>query len=351
MKPLAVDRPEASSKLLVLQLDVHKMCDRSLTGMPYYALQWDELPQLSSEALLTRRGVEVKVVDNVVTESATTHGIFFEAEPTRRSTGNQHYAAYTNLRPSELYPKIRIGILCSIRQTSRTRIDLFSIRCHAFADCTQLGGETVVENYEEARRLVLAFIDYASDWITPRGFGTDWSARGRLVGNPSSKAEDPIVSSPLDSPELRGAQDLLHQWSTQISEKLTNALATEEQPLKGTRPPLEIQEAEARTELTAQETASVWKRLCRESKGLCYLRPNHVCSFSESELILREQTSARELRIWVSESALRKKNRDTIELIRIFKAGRGSIVFEGRKKISSVPQLALALIQELAIGN
>ncbi len=72
-----------------------------------------------------------------------------------------------------------------------------------------------------------------------------------------------------------------------------------------------------------------------------------ACSVSESELILHEQNSGGELLISLSKSALRKSHRETVEIIPIFKTVRGSVVFEGGRKISSIPQMALVLIREL----
>jgi hypothetical protein len=102
-----------------------------------------------------------------------------------------------------------------------------------------------------------------------------------------------------------------------------------------------------RVHLTTLETASIWKWLCRESRGLCRLRSkNYTCSSTESELILRQLDSSRELRVRLAGEWI--VNGDTTEELRIVKTPRGSVIFEGTEKITSVPQLALKFMQDLA---
>jgi hypothetical protein len=312
--------------------------------MPYQALQWDQLPRLSLETVLKRHGIEVRTADDVAIESEAAPRTFIEASPAGPSSDTRPCAAYVDLKMSQFYPKIRIGVTCSIRRSSRTESALFSVRCHAFAHHGQLGGETFVAHYEEAQQLAMCFIDYAGDWISADEPEKREPAAEPVVPHQTELQDGNISASPaFVPPELRAAQEQLHQWSTHLTQRLASQCYEENEecslePSRGT---------DTRTTLTVQQTASVWKRLCREVKGLCRLRSGLTCSLSDSALIVREYTSGRELHVQVSTTLLRMNTPETTEIIQIFKAAKGGIVFEGARKISSVPQMASTLLQEL----
>jgi hypothetical protein len=71
--------------------------------------------------------------------------------------------------------------------------------------------------------------------------------------------------------------------------------------------------------------------------------------FSASELVVREQRSGREVHVSVSLSSIQIKKPEGTESIRMFKAAKGGVIFDGTRKISSAPQMALAFLQELAV--
>jgi hypothetical protein len=366
--------------------------------MPYHALELDQLPQLSAEEVLVRHGIHVMAVENVSEAGEGIQKVFLETKQSSRSAGITTLSTYIDLRPSGRYPKTRIGVVCSIHLWYRTESNQLSVRCRAFADGSQLGGEAFVTSYHEARNLTLSFIDYAGNWIDPK-----WFENVPRAVNPSVEAKRSLSSiTEPDSPAIQATRELLNRWSTRITERLelqlqaSNARASRSTDLaeifrgdyssslfrktdwqKGypspkpgchSREPAsnslvapcdehkEVSGSRAKMEnkihcahLTTSETASIWKRLCRESRGLCRLRSkNYICSSSESELTLRRLDSSRELKVRLTEEWIVKHNGDLTETLRIVKMPRGSVIFEGTEKITSIPHLALRFMQDLA---
>jgi hypothetical protein len=344
--------------------------------MPYHALELDQLPKLSAEEVLVRHGIHVMAVEDVSEADEGIQQVFLETKQPSHLAGVTMLSAYTDLRPSGSYPKTRIGLVCSIHNCYHPESNQLSVRCRAFADGSQLGGEVFVTNYHEARNLALSFIDYAGNWIDPK-----WFENVPRAVNPSVEAKRlPSSITEPDLPAMQATRELLNRWSTRITERLELQL-----PAPNTRPPRSTESSEvfrrdhsssrfrktdwqkdypalesagsrAKTErkihpvhLTASETASIWKRLCRECRGLCRLRSkNYICSSSESELTLRRLDSFRELKVRLTQEWIVKHNGELTETLRIVKMPRGSVIFEGREKTTSIPHLALRFMQELA---
>jgi hypothetical protein len=366
--------------------------------MPYHALELEQLPKLSAEEVLVRHGIHVMAVEDVSEADEGIQKVFLESKQTSSSAGVTTLSAYIDLRPSGRYPKTRIGVVCSIHHCCRTEGNQLSVRCRAFADGSQLGGEAFVTSYHEARNLALSFIDYAGNWIDPK-----WFENVPRAVNPSLETKKFLSSiTEPDSPAIQATRELLNRWSTRITEKLELQLSAPNVRASRSTEPAEVFRGEHsssrfrktdwqkgypdpepgchsrepasnslathcdehkevsgagakmenkihRAHLTTSETASIWKRLCRESRGLCRLRSkNYSCSSSGSELILRRLDSSRELKVRLTEQWIVKHNGDLTETLRIVKMPRGSVIFEGTEKITSIPHLALRFIQDLA---
>jgi hypothetical protein len=357
--------------------------------MPYYALQLDQLPKSSTEVVLARYGIRVMEVESASEASEEIQRVFLETNQTSRSTKSTTLASYTDLRPSRHYPKTRVGVMCSVQPCHNTEASPVSVLCHASADGRQIGGEAIVKSFDEARDMAFAFIEYAGNWIDP-----DWFNNAPLAAELSLEAKNSLSSVyESSSPERQRTRDLLNLWSTRITEKLDRQLP--ELNMRMLHPPdiavsfesgtysyQEISSPDNRSdntvrasnalvhayvgdkagsvcstkdtsrhpsELTSSEIVSIWKRLCRESRGLCRLRSKtYDCSSSDSELILRRIDSSREVKIILNEGWIIEDHGNVTEELRIVKLPRGGIVFEGTEKITSIPHLALKFIQDLA---
>jgi hypothetical protein len=370
--------------------------------MPYYALQLDQLPKLSAEIVVARYGIRVIQVENALGANEDIQRVFLEAKQASRSAKTKTLASYADLRPSKHYPKTRVGVLCSVHPCHNAEAFFLSVHCRASAEGRQIGGEAVVNSYDEARNLAFAFIAYAGNWIDP-----DWFNNAPLAAGISLEARSSLSSGSVSrSPERQMTKDLLNHWSARITEKFDIQLpelnmrtphspntteifdeddavfilpgcASETDSCQGddsspdcgsgntvsapnalVRACVNDRAASASStkatsryplELTSTERVSIWRRLCRESRGLCRLRSkNYDCSSSDSELVLRRLDSSRELKIILNEGWIIKHRGDVTEEFRIVKLPRGSIVFEGREKITSIPHLALKFIRDLA---
>jgi hypothetical protein len=370
--------------------------------MPYYALQLDQLPKLSAEIVVARYGIRVMQVENALGANENIQRVFLEAKQTSRSAKTKTLASYADLRPSRRYPKTRVGVLCSVNPCHNAEASPLSVHCRASAEGRQIGGEAVVKSYGEARNLAFAFIEYAGNWIDP-----DWFKNAPLAAEISLEATSSLSSvSVLSSPERQRTKDLLDRWSARITEKIhirlpelnmrtphspnTTEIFDEDDaalilpgcasetdscqgddssPDGGSDSTVSAPNALVRAcandkaasvsstkatsryplELTSSERVSIWRRLCRESRGLCRLRSkNYHCSSSDSELVLRRLDSSRELKISLNEGWVIEHHGNVTEEFRIVKLPRGSIVFEGTEKITSIPHLALKFIRDLA---
>jgi hypothetical protein len=370
--------------------------------MPYHALQLDQLPKLSAEIVVARYGIRVMHVENALGANEDIQRVFLEAKQTSRSAKTKTLASYADLRPSRHYPKTRVGVLCSVHPCHNTEAYPLSVHCRASAEGRQIGGEAIVKSYDEARNLAFAFIEYAGNWIDP-----DWFNCAPLAAEISLEAKSSLSSvSVSSSPERQRTKDLLNRWSARITEKFDIQLpelnmrtphspntteifdeddaalilpgcasetdscqGDDSSPDGGSDNTVSAPNALVRAcvddkaasvsstkatsryplELTGSERVSIWRRLCRESRGLCRLRSkNYDCSSSDSELVLRRLHSSRELKISLNEGWIIEDHGNVTEEFRIVKLPRGSIVFEGREKITSIPHLALKFIRDLA---
>lgn len=370
--------------------------------MPYYALQLDQLPKLSAEIVVARYGIRVMQVETALAANEDMQRVFLEAKQTSRSVRTKTLASYVDFRPSRHYPKTRVGVLCSVCSCHNTEAYPLSVHCRASAEGRQIGGEAVVESYDEARNLAFAFIEYAGNWIDP-----DWFNDAPLAAETSLEATSTLSSDSVSSsPKRQRRKDLLNRWSARITERFDNQLAELNTRIPQSADSIEIFDDDdaalilpggasetdsgqgddsspdggsdntvpapnplvracvddkaasvpstkaARRyplELTSSERVSIWRRLCRESRGLCRLRSkNYDCSSSDSELVLRRLDSSRELKISLNEGRIIEHHGNVTKEFRIVKLPRGSIVFEGREKITSIPHLALKFIRDLA---
>jgi hypothetical protein len=357
--------------------------------MPYYALQLDQLPKLSTEIVLARYGIRVMEVESSSEASEEIQRVFLETNQTSRSAKTTTLASYTDLRPSRHYPKTRVGVMCSVQPCHNTEASPVSVLCHASADGRQIGGEAIVKSYDEARDMAFAFIEYAGNWIDP-----DWFNNAPLAAELSLEAKNSLSSVyESGSRQRQMTKDLLNLWSTRITEKLDRqhpelskriphppdiAASFESgtysdqgisSPDNRSDNPVRASNALVRAyvgdkagsgsstkatsrhplDLTTSERVSIWKRLCRESRGLCRLRSKtYHFSSSESELILRRIDSSQELKVILNEGWIIEEHGNVTEELRIVKLPRGGIAFEGTEKITSIPHLALKFIQDLA---
>jgi hypothetical protein len=369
--------------------------------MPYYALQLDQLPKLSAEIVVARYGIRVMQVQNALGTDEDIQRVFLEAKQASRSAKTKTLASYTDLRPSRHYPRTRVGVLCSVHPCHNTEAYPLSVHCRASAEGRQIGGEAIVKSYDEARNMAFAFIEYAGNWIDP-----DWFTHAPLAAEIFLEAKSSLSSvSVSSSPERRRTKDLLNRWSARITEKLdiqlpelnmrtpqspgtteifdvddaalilpgctseTDSCQGESSPDSGSDNTVSAPNALVRAcvddkaasvsstkatsryplELTSSEGVSIWKRLCRESRGLCRLRSKiYDCSSSDSELVLRRLDSSRKLKIILKEGWIIEHHGNVTKKFRIVKSPRGSIVFEGTEKITSIPHLALKFIRDLA---
>jgi hypothetical protein len=369
--------------------------------MPYYALQLDQLPKLSAEIVVARYGIRVMQVQNASGTDEDIQRVFLEAKQASRSAKTKTLASYTDLRPSRHYPRTRVGVLCSVHPCHNTEAYPLSVHCRASAEGRQIGGEAIVKSYDEARNMAFAFIEYAGNWIDP-----DWFTHAPLAAEIFLEAKSSLSSvSVSSSPERQRTKDLLNRWSARITEKLdiqlpelnrrtpqspgtteifdvddtalilpgctseTDSCQGESSPDSGSDNTVSAPNALVRAcvddkaasvsstkatsryplELTSSEGVSIWKRLCRESRGLCRLRSKiYDCSSSDSELVLRRLDSSRKLKIILKEGWIIEHHGNVTKKFRIVKSPRGSIVFEGTEKITSIPHLALKFIRDLA---
>jgi hypothetical protein len=79
-------------------------------------------------------------------------------------------AAYVDVKQSKLYPRLRIELTVVLRSIRYETAGLFAVDCQARGDHEQLGRCFHVFNYEEARRLLILFIEYGSSWLSPDWF-------------------------------------------------------------------------------------------------------------------------------------------------------------------------------------
>ena len=189
--------------------------------MPYYALQLDQLPKLSAEIVVARYGIRIMQVETALAANEDMQRVFLEAKQTSRSVRTKTLASYVDFRPSRHYPKTRVGVLCSVCSCHNTEAYPLSVHCRASAEGRQIGGEAVVESYDEARNLAFAFIEYAGNWIDP-----DWFNDAPLAAETSLEATSTLSSDSVSSsPKRQRRKDLLNRWSARITERFDNQLA------------------------------------------------------------------------------------------------------------------------------
>jgi hypothetical protein len=130
--------------------------------MFYRVLCEEEIPHRDPDAILAQRHIDVaEAAKPRRTAEENPRTLVEAAQPDEDGT----LAAYIDLEQSNSDPRSRIGIEAVVRAVGYESASLFAVDCHAVKGCNRMDRCFHVHDYAEARRRLIAFIDYAATWL------------------------------------------------------------------------------------------------------------------------------------------------------------------------------------------
>ncbi len=132
--------------------------------MAYRVLILEEIPRGTPNELLLKRQTIVPPAKKVCDAAEELPRTLVAAQQPD-DTGT--LAAYIDFRKSKKYPRLEVGIKVILREIRYESASLYAVDCLAHSDDGKVGRCFHLNNKDEAKSLLLAFIEYAATLLDP----------------------------------------------------------------------------------------------------------------------------------------------------------------------------------------